>query len=237
MPTPNIYANGVASFTPPIQFAYVPLLTDGHHVVTRPCTLASGTMARGTIVKWDPAALGITAPAAASDCNAVLVNDIDATAGAAGGMVVISGKVNAAALTFPAALNHGSVTDALRNYSVIIETCYGTDGTLLKSAETTDDQDKATKEAAEKQAAKDGPDPYGSKLGDKHPAWAKDAVVMTPLGPPASQQAQQSGHQGPIPGPTGHQGTPGPAGQHGPAQTSHEPPQERGGGKGSSRGD
>lgn len=129
----NPMAQAMFSTTP---FSYLPLLTDGDDVVSRSGTVASGigVLLRGTIVKIDPATGAITLPAAAADCNAILVNDIDATTATVAATVYLSGKFSAAAVVWPAALGHGAVADALRNFSILIESVVYTDGTLVKSA-------------------------------------------------------------------------------------------------------
>src|SRR5215471_15818644 len=182
------------SFTNPM-----PLLTDGDDAVSRSGTIASGTgvVKRGTIVKFVPATGVTTLPAAAADCNGVLAEDVDATAATVSALIIVSGKVNAAALIWPA-LNHGDCADALRNYSIIVESTVYTDGTLIKSAPTDAeaseakarldkaraDLKKAEEEAAkapgEKEEDKDKPKPSDSVFAyltaeerEKHPELAE----------------------------------------------------------------
>jgi hypothetical protein len=62
-----------------------------------------------------------------------MVNDIDATSAAAAALVYVSGKMKADAIIWPAALGHGVVSDALRDFGILIESVVYTDGTLVKS--------------------------------------------------------------------------------------------------------
>jgi len=117
-------------------FSYQPLLSDGDDVVSRNASMASGggVHKRGEILKYDPATGILTVPAAAADCNCILVNDIDATSAATQATVYVSGKFKADAIVWPAALAHGPVTDALRDFSILIESVVYVDGTLVRSA-------------------------------------------------------------------------------------------------------
>lgn len=135
MPTYNPIGRASFSTTP---FAYTPLLSDGDDVVSRSGTVASGigVLTRGTILKIDPATGNITVPVAAADCNCILVNDIDATSTTVAATVYVSGKVKADALVWPGALGHGVVTDALRDFGILVESVVYTDGTLIRSAES-----------------------------------------------------------------------------------------------------
>lgn len=128
---------GKASFSTTAA-AYSPLLSDGERIVSRNGTVASGTgiLKRGTILKIDPATGAITVPAAAADCNCVLVDDTDATSATAGATVYLSGKMKADAIIWPAALGHAVVADALRDFGILIESVVFTDGTLVKSVPT-----------------------------------------------------------------------------------------------------
>ena len=126
---------GQAKFTVSPDFTQIPLLSDGHHVVSRPALAVTGLgiVYRGTILKIDPLTGHITKPVAAVDCNCVLVNDIDATAADAAAIVYTSGKVKADALTWPA-LPVGAVTDALRDYGILVESVMQVNGTMAENA-------------------------------------------------------------------------------------------------------
>lgn len=117
------------------SFAYSPLLSDGDDVVSRTGTIASGLgiHKRGEIMKMDPATGALTVPVAAVDCNCVLANDVDATSVTAAATVYVSGKMKADAIIWPGALGHGLVSDALRDYGILIESVVYTDGTLVKA--------------------------------------------------------------------------------------------------------
>jgi hypothetical protein len=117
-------------------FGYSPLLSDGDDVVSRSASMASGggVVKRGAILKWDPATGLLTQPAAATDCNCILSNDIDATSAAATAIVYVGGKFKADAIIWPGALSHALVTDALRSHDMQIESVVFTDGTLVKAA-------------------------------------------------------------------------------------------------------
>jgi len=164
-----------ASFSMSGIFNPLPLLTDGDDVVSRTGTIASGigVVNRGTIVKYDPATGAITLPAAAADCNAIMAESADATSATVAALVIVSGKVSAAALIWPAALGHGVVTDALRDFSILVESVVYTDGTLIKSAPTPEE------EAAAK-----------AKL-DAARAAAKAAADAAAAAPPATPPADQ----------------------------------------------
>lgn len=151
---------GQASFST-TSFAYSPLLSDGDDIVSRSGTVASGTgvLKRGAVLKCDPATGVITVPAAASDCNCILSNDIDATAATVAAVVYLGGKFKADAIIWPGALGHGVVSDALRNYGIFIESVVFTDGTLVKSLPTSQETANAqavveSNRAAEEEAAK-----------------------------------------------------------------------------------
>jgi hypothetical protein len=135
MATSQPIAQASFSTTP---FSFTPLLSDGDDVVSRSGTVASGigVLKRGTILKIDPATGNITVPVAASDCNCILVNDLDATLAAQAATVYVSGKFKADAIIWPGALGHGVVTDALRNYTILLESVVYTDGTLVKTMAT-----------------------------------------------------------------------------------------------------
>ena len=108
---------GQASFSGPVAFNYYPLLSDGDDIVSRPASIASGggIFRRGAIVKWDPATGLITAPVAATDCNAIVVNDVDATSATQAAAVYVGGKFKADAVIWPGALSHALVTENLRH--------------------------------------------------------------------------------------------------------------------------
>src|SRR5580765_3180950 len=133
MATSNPIARASFSTT---AFGYSPLLSDGDDVVSRTGTVASGVgvLKRGAVLKMDPATGAISVPATAADCNCVLANDIDATSTAAAATVYVSGKMKADAIIWPGALGHGVVSDALRDFGILIESVVYTDGTLVKAA-------------------------------------------------------------------------------------------------------
>lgn len=131
------YTSPKASFTGPTAFSYTPLLSDGDDVVSRSCSLAAGTMARGTIAKYAFDTGVVAAVAVVADANCVVADTIDATGGAAAGLVYISGKMKADALIWPA-LDHGLVTDQLRHCGILVETVTGTLGAMIRSAGITE---------------------------------------------------------------------------------------------------
>jgi hypothetical protein len=118
-------------------FSFNALLSDGRGVVSRSGTIAAGigVVARGTIVKYDPATGNITIPVTVTDCNAILSNDYDSTAGAVPANVYMTGKFKANAIVWPGALGHGVVTDQLRDYGIYIESVVDTPGTLVKTTD------------------------------------------------------------------------------------------------------
>jgi len=128
---------GQASFST-VASSYSPLLSDGERIVSRNGTVASGigVLKRGTIVKCDPATGAITLPAAAADCNGVLADDVDATAATVPALVYLSGKMKADAIIWPAALGHAVVSDALRDFGILIESVVFTDGITVRSVPT-----------------------------------------------------------------------------------------------------
>lgn len=127
---------GQASFSGPVPFNYYPLLSDGDDVVSRPASVASGggIFKRGAIVKWDPATGLVTMPVAATDCNAIVVNDVDATSATQAAQVYVGGKFKADAVIWPGALSHALVTESLRQHDMQIESVEFIDGSLVKSA-------------------------------------------------------------------------------------------------------
>lgn len=133
---------------------YLPLLSDGDDVVSRGGSVASGigVLKRGTILKIDPATGAVTVPATAADCNCVLAEDVDATAATVACVVYLSGKVKADALTWPGALGHGVVSDALRNYGILVESVVFTDGSLIRSNPTAEMEAQAKKTIADNKA-------------------------------------------------------------------------------------
>jgi hypothetical protein len=138
---------GQASFSSQ-SFSYSPLLSDGDDVVSRSASIASGTAVykRGTIMKYDPATGAVAAAAAATDCNCILVNDVDTNLGAQNVTIYVGGKFKADAVIWPASLSHSAVSDNLRNFDIQIESVVFTDGTLVKSAPSPAEQ--AAAEAA-----------------------------------------------------------------------------------------
>jgi hypothetical protein len=168
---------GQAGFSGPVQFNYYPLLSDGDDIVSRPASIASGggIVRRGAIVKWDPATGLITQPVAATDCNAIVVNDVDATSATQAALVYVSGKFKADAVIWPGALSHALVTENLRLHSMLIESVEFIDGSLVKSAPTeaqaalAQKQVEANRDSASKAVAAE-PDPTKAPSSDS--PWA-----------------------------------------------------------------
>jgi hypothetical protein len=135
---------GQASFST-TAYSYTPLVSDGDDIVSRSGTVASGIgiLRRGAILKIDPTTSAITAPVAATDCNCILVNDIDATSATVPATVYVGGKFKADAVIWPGALSHSAVSDNLRNFDIQIESVIYVDGTLVKSAPTQEEQKNA----------------------------------------------------------------------------------------------
>ena len=141
-----------------------PLLSSGDDVVSRSGTIASGLgiFKRGTICKIVPASGVITVGATAAEANCILAEDVDATSATKAALVYLSGQFKADALIWPGALPHADVADALRNYGILVESVVFTDGTLVKSVPTAEeeaaakatlDKARAALEAAEAAAA------------------------------------------------------------------------------------
>jgi ubiquitin len=154
-----------------------PLLADGHDVTSRKGTVASGIgiLKRGAILKIVAATGVITVPAAAGDCNCVLVDDIDATSATVQAGVYLTGRMKADAIQWPGALSHADCTEALRDVGIYLESVIIADGSLAKSTPTeaeakeaiknlkkARDAVKETEEAAEeeKQPPSDSPFQY-----------------------------------------------------------------------------
>jgi hypothetical protein len=96
-----------------------------------------GKLNRGQIVHIDPptgtistAVLGTAAP------NAIIAENIDATSATVGCLVYLSGKFKADAVLWPPTGGHPDITDVLRDYGILLESVYYTDGTFVKSAPT-----------------------------------------------------------------------------------------------------
>lgn len=166
---------GQASFSS-TPFGYSPLLSDGDDVVSRSASMASGggVQKRGTILKYDPATGLITIPAATTDCNAILVNDIDATAAAAAALIYVGGKFKADAIIWPGALSHALCTESLRMHDIQIESVVFTDGTLVK-AQSLDSEAQAAQQVVEfnkgqEDAARSAGRGRGAKEGAEPPA-------------------------------------------------------------------
>src|SRR5262249_31666730 len=127
-------------------YNYIPLLLDGDDVVSDKGTAAAGIsgnlLLRGQVVKWDPATGAITVPAAATDCNAIVVNDTDTTAAVASVPVYKAGSFNAAAIVWPA-LSHALGTDNLRDLNILIHRALYTHRTLVKSSPTAEEEAEA----------------------------------------------------------------------------------------------
>jgi hypothetical protein len=142
-----------AEFQTSSDFNQLPLLSTGIEVVSRPGLAASGegVLLRGTIMKIDPLTGNVTKPVVAADCNCVLSDQVDATSGAAPCEVYIHAKVKADALVFPA-LPIGSVTDALRNYGIYVESVLGVNGSMAEAGPVPFEAARA--ERAKQEAAK-----------------------------------------------------------------------------------
>ncbi len=140
---------GQASFSS-TPYTYSPLLSDGDDVVSRSASMASGggVQKRGTILKYDPATGLITIPVATTDCNAILVNDIDATSTAAAALIYVGGKFKADAVLWPGALSHALCTESLRMHDIQVESVVFTDGTLVK-AQSLDAEGQAATQVVE----------------------------------------------------------------------------------------
>jgi hypothetical protein len=168
---------GQAGFSTSAAFGYSPLLSDGHHVVSRSGTVASGTgiLKRGQVCKIVPATGVITIGATAAEANCVLSNDVDATSATVAAEVYLSGKMKADAIVWPGALSHADVTDALRNYGILIESVVFTDGTLVKSVPTVAEQSAGEavveKNREEETAVKEGEAAAPPKISVDSP-WA-----------------------------------------------------------------
>ena len=141
-PNPN-YA--LASFKAEGTFAYDALLSDGDDVVSRTGTLTSGigVVKRGTIVNIDPATgnvilavLGTAAP------NAIVAENADSTSAAVPVLVYLQGKFKADQIIWPAAGSHSAITDALRDYGILIESVEGPGGGMIKSVPTAEEQEQ-----------------------------------------------------------------------------------------------
>lgn len=177
---------GQASFSL-TSYTYSPLLSDGDDVTSRSGTVASGigVLKRGTICKIVPATGVITVGATAAEANCILVNDVDATSATVPAMVYMTGRFKADAVIWPGALAHADVTDALRNWGIIIESVVFTDGTLVKSvpneaeaqvAQQVVEQNRAdAKAAADKAAA-----PADQTVGDKKLPMDSPWAYLTP---------------------------------------------------------
>jgi hypothetical protein len=166
---------GQASFSS-TPYTYSPLLSDGDDVVSRSASMASGggVQKRGTILKYDPATGLITIPVATTDCNAILVNDIDATAAAAAALIYVGGKFKADALLWPGALSHALCTESLRMHDIQVESVVFTDGTLVK-AQSLDAEAQAAQQVieynkGEEDAARSAGRGRGAKEGTEPPA-------------------------------------------------------------------
>lgn len=229
MSTPT-FPLGQAAFYGPVQFNYYPLLSDGDDIVSRAASvaLAGGVFKRGAIVKWDPATGLVTMPVAATDCNAILVNDVDATSAAQAAQVYVGGKFKADAVIWPGALSHALVTESLRQHDMQIESVEFIDGSLVKSAPSAEEaalaqkQVEMNREAAKKADAptaeavaqpprSDSPWPYLTpEEREKQPQLAQvhteeeieGETEASPKAPhqPAHQPVHQPGHH-PAPTP------------------------------------
>jgi hypothetical protein len=176
---------GQASFSSQ-SFTYSPLLSDGDDVVSRSGSIAAGTTVykRGTIMHIDPTTGAVTAPALATDCNCILVNDVDTNQGAQTVTVYVGGKFKADAVIWPASLSHSAVSDNLRNFDIQIESVVYTDGTLVKSAPSPAEQAAAEAAVAANVAA--------STSTTTTPAPAATAAPRDSLWPYLTPEQQQN---------------------------------------------
>lgn len=217
MSTPTIFPIGQAGFSGPVQFNYYPLLSDGDDIVSKPGSVASGggIFKRGAIVKWDPATGLITMPVAATDCNAILVNDLDATSATQAAQVYVGGKFKADAVIWPGALSHALVTESLRQHDMQIESVEFIDGSLVKSAPSAEEAalaqkqvemnreaakkaDAATAEAVAQPARSDSPWPYLTpEEREKQPQLAQVHTEEEVQGeePPEADKPPKPAHQ------------------------------------------
>jgi len=139
-PIPNF---ALASFKAEGTFAYDALLSDGDEIVSRTGLLTSGIgkVNRGTIVNVDPttgnvvlAVLGTSAP------NAIVAENADSTSAAVPVLIYITGKFKADQIIWPATGSHSAITDALRDYGILIESVEGAAGAMIKSNPTSEEQ-------------------------------------------------------------------------------------------------
>jgi len=209
MPTANPIAVASFSSTP---YTYNALLSDGDDVNSRQGNIASGlgVFQRGQIVKCDPATGAITVPTVETDCNAIIVNDVDATSAAQTAEVYLTGSVKADALIWPGALSHALISQNLRLNGMYVQTVIYTDGSLSKMAPTTAEEaeakkhieankaaiEKAAKAVAEEQAKVKPADSSWSHLTpderEQHPEYA-DNVAEPPA--PAHEPHKGPGEQ------------------------------------------
>ena len=143
-PIPNF---GLASFGAAGSYTYDPLLSDGHHVVSRMGSVAAGSakLVRGTIVNFAPATGYVLPNPLVAACNAVVAENVDPT-GATGRvdcLVYVSGKMKADAIIWPSAGTHAEIADNLRDYGILLESVLFRDGAIVKSAPTADQESKA----------------------------------------------------------------------------------------------
>lgn len=132
----------MASFSS-AAFSYKGLLSDGDDVTTRTGSVAAGVFTRGTIVAIDPAT-GAIAAATAATGNAIMAQDVDASGGAQTGLVYMTGKFKADAITWPSG-SKGTIADNLRKCGIVIEAVVGTDGLTVKTQAAEGDEEKAEK--------------------------------------------------------------------------------------------
>jgi hypothetical protein len=166
--------NPVASFSS-TPFDFSVLLSDGDDVTSRIAAAASGLglLVRGQIMHIDPVTGALTAPVVATDCNCIVAQGFDATATAGSVLVYLSGKFKADAVTWPGVLAKGTVTDALRDYMILIESVMYTDGTMVEPhlteeqtlAEAQKKADAEAKKIADAQAAAGQPQPALDQYG------------------------------------------------------------------------
>ena len=218
---------GQASFSGPVAFNYYPLLSDGDDIVSRPASIASGggIFRRGAIVKWDPATGLITAAVAATDCNAIVVNDVDATSATQASQVYVSGKFKADAVIWPGALSHALVTENLRLHSMLIESVEFIDGSLVKGAPTASEAAEAQKQVEANRAAAEKAAAAQSLPADAPPASDSPWAYLTPEERATQPQLGEVAHHDEADQVEGEQP---PEGEKPPNKPAHQPAHQPG---------
>lgn len=211
-PIPNF---ALASFKSEGSYTYDALLSDGHHIVSRMGTVASGIgkLYRGQIVKVVVATGVTTVPATAAECNAVLAENVDATAATVPALLYMSGKMKADAVIWPGALAHADVADALRNYGILLESVLFRDGLMVKSAPTAQQTEAAQQRIEENQEeieGRSGETPEPEEITIAESSWGHltaeqrmSADAMDLIHPPVVIDEDEEGEETDPPPPTG----------------------------------